>query len=141
MALEEWTLFILEDFFSLNITMFPSPEGIFPFHVFPQGHGRAVEHFLQEAAPLVLLFNIICLGQPKTRTENHMKQGNTWAACLQIILFLLAEELTAAENWAIGGAASCTVLLDGQGGRANFQPRWDRESCELQRVEKVTIKR
>lgn len=70
-----------------------------------------------------------------------MKQGNTWAAWLQIILFLLAEQLTVEANWAIGGAASCTVLLDGQGGGANFQPCWDGENCELQRVENATIKR
>lgn len=103
-----------------------------------------MEHFLQETAPLVRnspYLALICLGQLKTRTENHMKQGNTWAAWLQIILFLLAKELTVEENWAIGGAASCTVLLDGQGGRANFQPCWEEESCELQRVENATIKR
>lgn len=130
--------------FNLHIAMFLSPEGIFPSHIFPQCHSRAVELFLQEAAPLVRnssYLALICLGQPKTRTENHVKQGNTWAAWLQIILFLLAKEATVEENWATGGAASCTVLLDGQGGRANFQPCWDEESCELQRVENATIKR
>lgn len=120
--------------------MFLSPEWIFifPFRIFPQCHGRAAEHFLVRNSSYLAL---ICLGQPKTRTENHTKQGNARAAWLQIILFLLAEELTVEENWAIGGAASCTVLLDGQGGRANFQPRWDEESFELQRVENATIKR
>jgi len=59
-----------------------------------------------------------------------------------MVLFLLAEELlTIEENWAIGVAASCTVLLDRQRGRANFQPCWDGESCKLQRVENATIVR
>lgn len=58
-----------------------------------------------------------------------------------MVLFLLAEELTIEENWAIGVAASCMVLLDGQGGRANFQPCWDGESCKLQRVKNATIDR
>lgn len=75
------------------------------------------------------------------RTEKCTKSEDTLAAWPQIILLLMVEELTIEENWAISVAASCTVLSDRQGDRANFQSHWDGESCKLPGMENLAIER
>lgn len=101
----------------------------------PQWHCRAAEHFLHRCLGRCPLSPLLVTVHGKDREMHKVRK---YTGSMATNHPAPPGRRVTEENWAISVAASCTVLSDGQGDRANFQSHWDGESCELPGIENAT---